>query len=316
MSKNKGNGDFPNKAAKKFKQLDKVDLMTQQEIFEIFDEEIGTILGQYTAHREHRGRYPQYVSNAFANLSTALWVYNYVDEHIKIKKHGKIKTDLSEDELESLRTMIADAYKKSATNQYPQQIQEFKERNELLSKAFIKLSPTVYKLTKQLNVKSKVKKSLSDTGNKKQLSKSQRRDLTIQIYGDPVNNMRFVHKIFNHSSLSDKKKLKLMKEMYGKERFIDAVGAAMTVDNNNSDCLAMLYDHLMNSKKKKRAKYILAYAKAYKKNKTSNFRLQGGEFYTKNKKMIKELEDRWDIGFKKAFKNLKPKGDQKRTEKK
>jgi hypothetical protein len=153
------------------------------------------------------------------------------------------------------------------------------------------------------------------TTKKLGLSKSQRRDLCIQVYGDPVNNMKYIHKIFNHSAMSDKKKLKICREMYGKKRFIDAIGAAMTVDINNSDFLASAYDYMMGLKIRKRAPYVMAYARAYKKNKTSNYRLQGGDFYKKNRKLIKELKE-IDIGFKKAFKNLKPKKDRKSDKKK
>lgn len=314
MSKNKGGSGFDNRAARRFAKIERVDLMTQQEIFEILDEDIHTILEQFTAAREHKGKFPQYVSNAFANLSTSLWVKNYVEEHVKVKekKSGKIKikTDLTEDELESLRTMIADAYKKSITSVYQQQTQELTDRNKLLSKAFILLYPEVYALTKKLSIKVK-KRLLDDRKRKKALSKAQRRDLTIQVYGDPVNNIRYVRKLFDNSPLSDKKKLKLLKQMY-RDRFAAAVGAALTVDNNNSDFIAMLYEHVMNSKKRKRADYVLAYAVAYKKNKSHNFRLEGGDFYKRNKKLMKELEKHWDIGFKKAFAKLKPKNEEQR----
>lgn len=296
MAKNKGN-DFQNKAGRRFKNPEKIDQMSQQDIFEILDEDIDTILEQVTNARNHTGKYPVYMQNAFANLSTSLWFQLYVKENCKVKK-GKLKTDLSDDQIESLKTLIADAYKRSATNQYSQQTQEFKDRNDILGKTFKILSPKVYELTKKLK-----------------LSKSQRRDLTIQIYGDPVNNMRFIHKIFNHSPIAaDKKKIKLCRKMYGKKRFIEAVGAAMTVDSNNSDFIVSLYEFMMKKKKKKRAPYLLAYARAYKKNKSSNYRLSGGEFYKKNRDIIKELKD-IDIGFKKAFKNLKPKKDVKKTEK-
>lgn len=294
MGKNRNGGDFQNKAARRFKNPEKIDLMPQEEIFDILTEDISVILDQVTKSRNHQGKYPVYVANAFANLSTALWFYLYVKDHVKVKhKKHKIKSDLSDDELESLRQLLSEAYKKSATNQYPQQSQEFKERNKIIGKTFIMLSPLVYHLSGKLNK------------GKNKLTKSQRRDLTIQVYGDPVVNMKFVHKIFNHSSISDKKKLKLLKQMYA-ERFIDAVGAALTIDNNNSDCISMLYDYVMGKDKlKKRAPYVLAYARAFKKNKSSNFRLTSGEFYKKNKKLIKELNE-LDIGFKKAFKNLKP----------
>ena len=297
MSK-KGNDGFTNRAAMKFKQPDKVDLMEQSEIFKIFDDEIDVILDQITANREHRGKYPTYVSNAFANLSTALWFKEYVKSHCKISKKGKLKTDLSEDQVESLRNILADAYKKSATNQYAQQTQEFEERNRMLSKTLIILYWDVYQLARKLKVEEHYT-----------------RDLAIQIYGDPVNNMRFIHKTFNRSVKSDKKKIKLLKKMYNAyppvkdsdiSRFNQAVGAAMTVDSNNSDMIAALYTYMMKLKKKKRAPIIMGYARAYKKNKSSNFRLTGGDFYKKNKPMIRELKD-IDIGFKKAFKDLKVK---------
>ena len=107
MSK-KGSDGFQNRAAMKFKQPDKIDLMTQQDIFKIFDDEIDTILDQVTANREHRGKYPTYVANAFANLSTALWFKEYVNDHCKITKKGKFKTDLTDDQVESLRTLLAE----------------------------------------------------------------------------------------------------------------------------------------------------------------------------------------------------------------
>ena len=51
---------------------------------------------------------------------------------------------------------------------------------------------------------------------------------------------------------------------------------------------------------------MYAYAKAYKWNQTNYFKMKDGEFYKKNKPLIKELIDH-DIGFKKAFKGLKGK---------
>ena len=100
-----------------------------------------------------------------------------------------------------------------------------------------------------------------------------------------------------------------MKQMYGKKRFVKAAGAMLTVTDNNSDCIEMIYQYIKDLKTKKRAPYILEYARAYKENKSSNFRLSAeGKFYKKNKKLIKELIE-CDIGFKKAFKNLKGKKD-------
>ena len=285
----KGKSKFANLAARKFNDVSKVDTMSQRDIYEILNKDIKTILQQFTDYRNHvqGASYPTYVANAFANISTALFFNEYVDDNIKVTKKGKIKTDLDKEEVESLRQILAEAYKKSQTNFYSNQAQEYPERNRLLAKTFKKLSPDVWRLTKKL----------------KGLSKSQRRDLVIQVYGDPVYNMKFVHKIINQSTTSEKKKLKIMQKMYGKKRFVKAVGAAMTVEGNSSDCLAMLYGHIASKKKRKRAPFILAYSEAYKKNKSRYFRIDS-DFYDANKDIIKELV-RLDLGFKKAFKNLK-----------
>lgn len=288
MSKGKNN-KFTNRAAKRFSDIAKVDTLSQAEIFEILEGDIKIILDQVTAYREHKpgAAYPQYVGNAFANISTALFFHDYVCEHVKIKKKQKIKSDLDEADLESLRTIISDAFRKSMSGVYQNQ-QEYVERNELLGKAFKKLYPRVYHLT----------------GKFKDLQKSQRRDLTIWFYGDPVYNFRSIHKPINKSTISDKKKLKLLQKIYGKKRFVRAVGAAMTVEGNNSDCLAMLFDFMARKKKKKRAKYLLAYAEAYKRSKGTRYFRIDMDFYEKNKRLIKELTI-VDLGFKKAFKDLR-----------
>lgn len=302
MSK-KNNGNFNNKAAKRFKQPDRIDTMEQEDIFEILDEDIGIILGQITANRDHYAPFPQYIMNAFANLSTPLWFNEYVKEHVKVKKCSgkkkkyKIKTDLTDDEIESLKTILSGAFKRSVTNQFPNQTQEFKERNKIIGETFKRLEPNNYYLAKKLN------------GGTDALDERELRELVIQVYGNPVSNAKFVHRLFNLSPLPDKKKLKIMKQMYGKKRFVKAAGAMLTVTDNNSDCIEMIYQYIKDLKTKKRAPYILEYARAYKENKSSNFRLSAeGKFYKKNKKLIKELIE-CDIGFKKAFKNLKGKKD-------
>lgn len=133
------------------------------------------------------------------------------------------------------------------------------------------------------------------------MTKSQRRDLTIQLWGDPVYNMRFVHKLVNQSTIGDKKKLKLLRKAYGK-RWVKAVGAAMTVEGNNSDCLALLFEYLEGLKKKKRAPFLLSYADSYKRNKTRYFRMDQ-EFFDSNKGILKELK-KIDIGFRKSWREL------------
>lgn len=298
MSNKNKNNKFTNRAAKRFNDMSKVDIMSQDEIFDIFDGDMKTILDQVTAYREHKqgAPYPSYVANAFANLSTALYFYEYVKDHVKVKKKGKVKTDLDDADLESLRNIISDVYRKSVIGTYSNQQQESINRNELLSKTFKILCPRIYRLVRKF----------------KGLSKSQCRDLTVQFYGDPVYNFRFIHKRLNESTLPDKKKLKLLQKIYGKKKFVNAVGAAMTVEGNNSDCLAMLYKFMMKLKKKKRAKYIRAYAEAYKRVKVTKYFRIDQTFYDENKRIIKEL-GQLDIGYKKAFKDLKGSGKDKRN---
>ena len=298
MSKKGNDANFNTRACRKFKDNQKIDLISQEEIFDILEEDTSTILQQITNFRNHVGgaKYPTYTGQMFANLSVPYFYYRFVKSHVKKSsgKKGKLKTDLSDDEIESLKTMLSDAYKRSAANQFANQPQEYGERNKLLAKTFEILDPEHKKIAKKLK-----------------LSKSETRDLLIQVYGDPVRNMRYVHKLFNDSALSDKKKLKIMKKLYG-DRFEAAVGAAMTVENNNSDCLAMLYEYMMSLKLKKRAQIVRAYADAYKERKAHYFRINA-EFKYKNRKLIRELK-RLDIGYKKAFKNLK--GDSPKKKKK
>lgn len=283
------NNKFNNPAARAFNDdLSKIDAMSQDRIFGLLDGDMKKILDQFTAFRHHdRGAsFPVYVANGFANLSTTLYFYKFIKKHCWYTKKGKWRTDLDKDELESLRMILADVYRKSSSNFYAKELNEYSDRNRMVAKAFVRLTPKLYRLTKRF----------------KGLSKSQRRDLCIQIYGDPVYNMVRIHKIVNSSTVrTDKKKLKILRKLYGKKRFVTAAGAAMTVESNGSDCLATIFDHIMGLKKRKRAPYIRAYAEAYKKQQTRYFRIDA-EFVEKNKDIIDELYKKVDIGYKKAFK--------------
>lgn len=306
MSKKRGGGDFNNLAAKKFKNPEKIDLMSQQEIFKILDEDIDTMLSQVTANREHKGAYPQYIANGFANISTAYWFFKYVKEHCTAKlkkKSGKricvLKTDLDKDQIESLKTIISDAFKKSVSNKYAKQTQEFVDRNKLLLMTFRYLDPRVYHIAR---------KGLG-------LKKTESAEVALQTYGNPAGNFRYLYRQLDKVDLSDKKRIRLLKTLY-QDRFAKAIGAALTVDYNKSDTVSAIVDYVNNSKKKKRCKYILEYARAYKENGTTNFRLRDGRFYDKNRAIIKYLIKN-DLGFKKAFKALKKKKtDDEKPEKK
>ena len=297
MSKN---NDFNNRAARKFRNVDDIATFPQKEIFNILESDIDVILDQVMKSKNGQGKFPLYILNGFANLSTSLWFAKYVKKHTKNKKNTVI-SDLEEEKIEALKEILSRAYKKSVTNFYSQQTQEFVERNELISETFVRLSPREYRLTGKLNT------------SENKLEKTQRRDLTIQTYLNPYHNMKFVYGIFDHSSVSNKKKLKILKKLYG-DRFANAVGSALTINNTKSDFLAMMYDFVMEklrkgSRKKtlrNRVGYLHAYARAYKHNQSCYFKMKDGTFYAENKPVIKELI-RYDIGFKKAFKGLKPK---------
>lgn len=310
MSKKTGGGEFRNRAARRFNDLQKADLMSEEEVYSILTEDIDTILGQITRHRNHEGgaSYPQYINNIFANLSSARFFYEYVHAHVK-NKHGKMSTDLDKDAILSLKQILADAYRQStAKNMYQNQALEYQDRNEMLTKAFIRMDQQNYKLTKKLH--------LDDN------AKARRRELAILVFNrNPALTVKSVARIFNHSTLNEKKKIKLLMRMYHKsakpklsDRFIEMVGGALTIESNSSDFVTMLYDFVAAKKRRKRAPYVRAYAEAFKRNKTYNFRLRG-DFWKHNKPIIKELIE-IDIGYKKAFKPLKPKNNDKKPVKK
>ena len=296
MSKNRGGGEFQNSAAKKFKNLELIPTMDQEEIFDILDDNIDIILEQTKRSLDHMGKFPMYILNAFANLSTALWFYCYVADGCKQKKR-KVVVNFDEDDREALKNILYRAYKKSVTNFFAQQTQEFEERNRLISDAFVLLDHETYELTKKLNTPD----------NK--ISKLNRRDMTVQVYGNPVHGAKYIYRSFDESSVSSKKKLKLLKKLYG-DRYYDALGALLTCNNNKSDLIGLAYDTLMRpkGKKKRRLKAQLrimrAYAIAYKTNQTQYFKMAQAECYTKFKDIIGVLIMK-DIGFKKAFKAAK-----------
>ena len=165
MSKKKS-GQFTNRAARKFADMAKVDLMSQAEIYDILDQDMPTILGQVTAFTSHAAgaQYPAYIANGFANLATTLYFKEFVEFHVNVKG-GKLETDLTKEDIKALRMIVADAYKKSATNYYANQVQEYADRNEMLAKTFKRLSPKMYKRSAQFEG----------------LSKTQRRDLIMTV---------------------------------------------------------------------------------------------------------------------------------------
>lgn len=300
MSKN--NDNFNNRAARKFRIMEDVPTFPQKEIFRILDDDIDVILEQVIKSKNGQGKFPNYILNGFANISTALWFKDYVKEHVEVSK-GNLYSDLEEDQVEALRQILARAYKKSVVNYYSTVTQEFSNRNKLIGSTFVRLCPRAYRITRDLDTSENT------------LRESQKRDLVIQSYLNPYHNMRYVYNIFDHSSVSDKKKLKILRKLYG-DRFRNAIGAALTINNTKSDFLSMIYEFVMEdcrkrSKKKtlkERAPYIHSYARAYKYNQTCYFKMKDGQFYQENKDIIDELIA-YDLGYKKAFRCLKPKKD-------
>ena len=82
------------------------------------------------------------------------------------------------------------------------------------------------------------------------------------------------------------------------------------VDGLESDS-KYVFQYVKNMKAKKRAPYVRAYAEAFKTNGTHNSARINKEFKYKNRKIIKELKQ-IDIGYKKAFKNLKGESPKKK----
>lgn len=300
MSKNKKDR-FENAAAFVFRDINRVHLLAQDKIDKVLKSDIDTIMDQMSAFMEQEGKdlpkgvrrvpFPTYILNAFANVSTARWFSEYVQKHVKPKKKGRIiRTDLTETQIEALKRIISEAYTRSCTGFYEKSVQDYARRTRHLTKTFARLDPVNYRISKKL----------------KGLSKSQRRDLILRIYADPMHNMKFIHRVINEVTIPDSKKLKILRRMYGGERFVQAVGAAMCVEGNNSDCLSMLYEYMVGLKHKKRAPYLKAYAEAYKFQPGARyFRLYDPKFWDNdhNKEYFEVLTE-MDEGFAKAFEGL------------
>lgn len=297
MSK-KGKGGFANRAARRFADITKVELMPQEEIFDIFKGDLGDMLDQVTAARRGDGPYPTYIANAFANVSSALFLKEFAKANVekdKSKKRIRIITPLSDDELESLRHIVAEAYKKSERREYEAQALDYDLRNEYLGKAFARLCPVQYAMVKELP----------------SLTKSERLSLLVNTYGDPTYTVRRVRVLMDKAGgpmgeggvrMTDEEKLEFLKELYG-QRFDQFVGASMTVGDSmssDSDLLLALFKFMDGCKKKRKRRILRYYATAYKRVKGVPFYRMNGEFFGDNEKLVEKLIKE-DAGFKKAF---------------
>lgn len=290
MSKNK-NGQFQNLAAKKFAAIEKVELYSEDEIYRILSTDLLTILKQISEAKK-TGKYPDYAVNMFANVSAAKYLYEYVELWEKqIRKKGDSKLMTMAD-VRAARKLVSDAYTKR--DKFRDQYQDEKLRNELLLNTYAKLDPDGVKHAKKLKLGSK------------KLEK----ELALRISIPPVYSIDRVCRIFDMSAVSTKKKKKILKKLARtKERFVEIIGAALTIDKPVTDFVEMAYRIVipekeegkkLNKKRYKRRIVLLrAYATAFKKRKRFNIRLTDG-FYKANKKIIKKLIAE-DLGFKKAF---------------
>lgn len=296
MSK-KGKGGFANRAARRFADMTKVELMSQDEIYDILKSDLKDILEQVTVARRGEGPYPAYIGNAFANVSAALFMYEFAKENVKAekgKKRIRVKTPLSDDELESLRHIVSEAFKKSERREYEAQALDYDLRQKYLGKAFAKLSPAQYAMVKELPT----------------LTKPERLSLLVNTYGDPTFTVRRVRVLMDKVGgatdggvrMTDEEKLEFLRELYG-PNFDQFVGAAMTVGDSmssDSDLLLALFKFMDGCKKKRKRRILAYYATAYKRVKGVPFYRMNGSFFGDNERLIKKLV-KSDAGFKKAF---------------
>nr|DAQ98982.1 MAG TPA: hypothetical protein [Caudoviricetes sp.] len=295
MGKNK-NGGFQNYAAKKFAQIDRVDQYSEEEIYKILREDLTTILGQINAAKKG-GTYPEYAANMFANLSAAKYVYEFVYLWQKdIKKHGD-SDKMNIEEAKALKRLISEAFARK--DKFVNFKLDEKDRNKYLLEAYAYLDPKGVRHASKLG-----------------LSRKQTIELALRIARPMKYDIDHVVRLFDTSTKSNKKKLKVLKKLAdGKKKFTEIIGATLTVTRTSSDFVGMAYKIVMPNKetgkklskkiRKRRTPFIREYATIYKKRKSFNPYLTD-DFYKINKKIIKKLIKE-DVGFKKAFAVLKRK---------
>ena len=270
----KDKNSFQNRAAKKFNDAAKADLMSEEEVYDVLEKDIDIIIDQVAKNQAQQGKYPRYVTNIFANISSAKFFYEYV---------VAFRSDFTKETREALKNIISSAFKDSIMNKYQFQVLENDDRNNYLRDTFKMLATKDFKIAKRL-----------------ELETDKTKELIIQAYMEPKYSAKQVAKLFDKSNISDKKKMKILRKLYKGERFVDVIGAALTVDFTASDFVHMAYEFIMDKKKKKRSKYLEAYAINFKKVKKAATSLVNTTFVENNKKVIKKLI-RKDRGYKKAF---------------
>lgn len=326
--KNKNGGGFDNIAASKFSDMRRVSCMTEFEIVEILNKDFKTVLAQIVANRrgDKKAKYPEYIRNAFANISTARYMYIAVKDAIKVSGKKIKKSKLTFPQIDAMRVMIADAIVSSNRAMYQSEQADQGRRNYLLEKTYRKLDP------RRINMARNLFKGAKVDGEEisKEIVDRRATVLCAAMYLDPAMEVSQVIRILGEINTSldrdkvmkiIKKLLKMTKDEYkirrSKDlalglnqdpayiggcyvRFAEFVGYAFTVDRSNSSIIELLIDFVSNTKKNDRKIFIMAFGNAYKRYKKANFHLCTTEFYEQNRKIFKKLED-MDIGYKKAF---------------
>lgn len=282
MSKKKNS--FSNPLALRFNDQKRIELMSEEEVFKIFDKDFDTLIKQLSDNLNGvpGAKYPVYASNLFHNPSSAKYISKYVKEF-----KDEIKED--ENELLAIRHLIAMGYKDNTNKQYYQEDDNI--RAELLLKAFNSISAGRIKLAKKLKIK----------GQDKETNLENAVALAIFSYLN-MDQITKVAQLIDKSEIGNKKKLAIFKKLYGK-RFYSAYGALFTINRQNSFVVYM-YEKFMKMNKKKRTKILFEYATHYKKMKHRAFMLESDDFFRENKRIIKKLKKK-DIGFNKAFTSYK-----------
>ena len=328
MGKNRDN-KFQNFGAKRLKDIDHFTTMWEEVIYDIRRKDIKEILKQVADYQEtqesgsyherkkknsHKGfsPYPNYTKNIFANLSGVKFFY----ELVYMWKEGDV--DLDKRERKAIKMLLSTAYRDtiSKTKIYPVLDDEY--RCEMICEAFKILDKKRYKLALKLTSYETVKssrlkrpdsdKSRDELRKEKAVKKAKAEaaacELAIQVFQDPKYTARTVVREFDRRAMSSKKKMKLLRKLYGK-RFFNACGAILGIEGGSSDIVGDVKDALAKMKKKERIQVLRAYGDYFKRFGKRSFLLDA-RFYKKHKKIIKKLI-REDIGYKKAFAGMKDK---------
>lgn len=323
----KNRGDFQNLAAKRFRDIDHVIVMSEEEVYDILQKDMVTILSQVHDYQESQdagsyherkkannrkgfASYPNYTKNMFANLSAVKFFY----EVAQLWDSGDM--DLTKAQRNAVKLLFATAYRDTVGKNKMYPAADDVDRCTMICETFRILDKKQYKralkLTSYLTNKQSRTQTKEETRTKKEIAADKRArklkskvaaaELAINLFQNPKYTARAVAREFDRRSMPEKKKYKLLKKMYG-DRFLVACGSFLAVEGSSSDIVGLIRDKVLKMDKKDRTKVLRAYADDYKQFGKRNF-LVDSKFYEKNKKIIKKLIG-LDIGYKKAFEAMK-----------